>query len=334
VDRHFTVRASTLGLSAKSTSQLERMIDDAAWITYPLHLMVGLVKTFLFILLLVFAALLYIGVWMFTAHNDRADLIQNFDREQTIYRINTADASVSLHKAGEFAVDKDTFNDVFTGCDGTDSDLKNTAWFDHNWLAEKSDAFQSAYITASHNIAALQFTLSRIKADVPIASFRYACLYAASGRGMVIPSAPVVYVAFLHRTDRSLLVPAGSLYNSFTGMCLASSNCTEKDFVPRNDSIYVDAVTPQMTPNQAAAWKALADTGTPKFWIDAAHANGIYGKDDLIARYAEQNKDQLANDILRHLPTPEEEFVGEAEIAIVCGVLFIAVIAVWISRRS
>lgn len=83
----------------------------------------GIVKTFLFILLLIGAVMLYTGEWMFTAHDDRADLIQNFSREQTIYRIDTANGAVSMHKAGEFAVDKDTFNSVFTGCFGTDSSL-------------------------------------------------------------------------------------------------------------------------------------------------------------------------------------------------------------------
>jgi hypothetical protein len=201
----FIVRADTLGLSAKSTRQLERMIDDAAWVTYPLHLLVGIVKTFLFILLLIGAVMLYTGEWMFTAHDDRADLIQNFNREQTIYRVNTANATVSMHKAGEFDVDKDTFNAVFTGYDGTDSSLKHTTWFDHNWLAEKSDAFQGSYIMASRNIAALRSTLGHMKAGQDIASFHYACLDAVIyGQGIVIPNAPVVYIAFLRRTDREL----------------------------------------------------------------------------------------------------------------------------------
>ena len=40
------------------------MIDDAAWVTYPLHLAVGIVKTFLFMLLLMGAVMLYTGEWM------------------------------------------------------------------------------------------------------------------------------------------------------------------------------------------------------------------------------------------------------------------------------
>ena len=46
------------GLSTVANGQLERMIDDAAWITYPLHILVGIIKTFvysaLFVLLLIF----------------------------------------------------------------------------------------------------------------------------------------------------------------------------------------------------------------------------------------------------------------------------------------
>jgi hypothetical protein len=334
VDSQFTVYADTLGLSAKSTRQLERLIDDAAWVTYPLHLMVGIVKTFLFILLLIGAVMLYTGEWMLTAHDDRADLIQNFNREQTIYNVNTANATVSMHKAGEFEVDKDTFNAVFTGCDGTDSSLKHTTWFDHNWLAEKSDAFQGSYIMASRNIAALRSTLGHMKAGQDIASFHYACLDALIyGQGMVIPNAPVVYIAFLRRTDRSLLVPAGSLYNWFTGMCFASSNCADKDFLPRNDSIYADAISPQMTANQAATLKALHATGTPEFWIAAAHANGIYGKDALIASYARKNQAELADCIMKHESTYEEQFIHEAEVAVVCCLLFIGGIGVWIIQR-
>ena len=43
---------SLLGLSSISTKQLERMIDDAAWITYPLHLAVGILKMFVFVRIL------------------------------------------------------------------------------------------------------------------------------------------------------------------------------------------------------------------------------------------------------------------------------------------
>jgi hypothetical protein len=59
------------------------------------------------------------------------------------------------------------------------------------------------------------------------------------------------------------------------GVCLAG-HCSDEDFLPLNDSIFYDAVAPQMTANQEGAVKALYATGTPEFWIAAAHANGIY----------------------------------------------------------
>jgi hypothetical protein len=326
-------RVDTLGLSAKSRGQLERLIDDATWLSYPLHLAVGVLKTLLFILLLIGAVMLYVGEWMLTAHDDRADLIQNFNREQTIYRFNSADGAVTVAKAGD-PVDKDTFDSVFKGCAGSDSQLKHTTWWDHDWLAEKSDLFQGAFLRASYNIAALRSTLGQVRGGGDI-SFRYACLDAAIyGQGVKIPNAPVVNVAFLHRTDRELESPANALYNHFTGLCLASANCTGTDYLPRNDNIYADAISPQVTPNQAAALKALVDTGSPEFWIATAHANGIYDEDDLIARYARRNQEQLVNDILRHAPTPEEEFQREAEIAIVCCLIFFAGIGFWIARRT
>jgi hypothetical protein len=46
-------------------------------------------KTLLILLLLAGAVMLYLGEWIFTAHDDRADLIQNFTREQTIYRFDS-----------------------------------------------------------------------------------------------------------------------------------------------------------------------------------------------------------------------------------------------------
>ena len=104
---------------------------------------------------------------------------------------------------------------------------------------------------------------------------------------------------------------------------LASANCTDKDYLRRNDSIYADALYHQVTPNQTAALKALADTGRPEFWIATGHANGIYDKDDLIASYARKNQAELANDILRHVPTYEEQFQHEAETAIGGCLLFI-----------
>jgi len=295
-------------------------------------LVVGVVKTFLFIFLLIGAVMLYVGDWMLTAHSERADLIKNFTQEQTIYRVNTANCMVTVAKAGELAVDKDTFDSVFRCFAGSDSQLKHTTWWERDWLNEKSDMFQAAYIRASYNIASLNYTLSEVRRGVEISSFRWAGIYWSEY--VKIPNAPVVNVAFLRRTDHELESPANALYNHFTGMCLASSNCTDADYLPRNDNIYADALYHQVTPNQAAALKALADTGSPKFWIETAHANGIYGKDALIASYARRNQEQLANDILRHVPTYEEQFQHEVMIAGLVCVTFIGLIGVWIVRRG
>ena len=148
---------------------------------------------------------------------------------------------------------------------------------------------------------------------------------------LVIPNAPAVYVSFLHRTDQSIMDSANAKYNWFTGLCLASAPCTDGDFVPRNDSIYVDAISPQVTKNQGAALKALESTGTPEFWIAAAHANAIYGHDSEFANYAQEQAAQLADD-LRHTETPAEEFADEVKIAILGCVLFVGSIGVWIAR--
>ena len=52
------MNTSNLGLSSTSTRQLERMIDDAAWLTYPLHLAAGILKTFVYGFLFIVAIFL------------------------------------------------------------------------------------------------------------------------------------------------------------------------------------------------------------------------------------------------------------------------------------
>jgi len=66
------MNTNNLGLSRTSNTQLERMIDDAEWITYPLHLVVGLLKTFVYTLLFVSFLVLCFFAWMFTAQDERA----------------------------------------------------------------------------------------------------------------------------------------------------------------------------------------------------------------------------------------------------------------------
>ena len=326
------MNSDNLVLSSTSTRQLERMIDDAAWLTYPLHLAVGIIKDLVYVLFLISAVIVYMIAWMMTAYDNRAEETKNFVTEETIYRINLATNEVTTQKAG-YAVDKDVFDASFNGCMGTGEQLKNTTWWDHNWLADKSDVFQSAYIASSHNLAALSLALHRAKIGESVYSFHYACTDAMGWHSpLVIPNAPVVYISFRHRTDESIMDSANAKYNWFTGMCLASANCADKDFVPRNDSIYADAIYPQVTANQGAVLKALKATGTPEFWITAAHANGIYGRDSEFTDYAAKQAVQLARDI-SHKVTPSEEFADEFEVAIICCLLFIGFIGVWIARR-
>ena len=271
-------------------------------------------------------------LWMVTAHNQRAELTKNFVTQESVYRVNVATNAITTQKAGQVfvpAVSRSTFN----GCEGTGEQLKNPMYIDRNWLAEKNDVFQSAYIAASHNLAALKVALHRAKAPFqPMDSFRYTCVEATKFKSaVIIPNVPVVYVSFLERTDFERMYRADAQYNWFTGICLAGANCTDADFMPRNDNIYADAIKPQVTANQAAALKALYATSTPEFWIAAAHANGIYDHDAEFASYAEKIQVQLAK-VLRHKLTPQEDFNRELEVAIICCLLFIGFIGVCICR--
>jgi uncharacterized membrane protein len=319
------MNTSNLGLSSTSTKQLERMIDDAAWLTYPLHLAAGLLKTFVYGFLFIVAIFLWLGIWMATAHDSRAEEIKNFASEQTIYRVNPANNSVTIAKAG-YTVDKEDFAKAFNGCLGSGGQLKNPTFWDHNWLAEKSDVFQSAYIGASHNVAALQYAIYRAKHHEQVASFHGVCGY---GENVKI-AAPVVYIAFLHRTDESITDPANAQYNWFTGICM--NDCTDADFSPRNDNIYADVFKPQVTKNQGKALAALESTGSPEFWIATAHLNGIYDQDATFAYYAAMNQVQLARQ-LGHKMTPQEDFNREFEAAIICCLFFVGFIGLWIARR-
>ena len=301
------------------------MIDDGAWLTYPLHLAAGILKTFVYGFLLIVAIFLWLGIWMMTAHDKRAEEVKNFASEQTVYRVDLANNSVTVTKAGDLVQTED-FIKSFDGCLGSGEQLKNTTWWDHNWLAEKSDVFQSAYIGASHNVAALKYAIYRAKHGQQVASFHYVCGY---GERVVLP-APVVFIAFLHQTDESIMDSANARYNWFTGMC--KTNCTAADFSPRNDSIYADMVKPQVTKNQGMALSALEATGSPEFWIATAHANGITDKDEIFASYAEKNQAQLSK-LLGHKMTPQEDFNREFKVAIICCLLFVGFIGLWIARR-
>ncbi len=160
-----------------ATGQLDRLIDDLAWITYPIHMVVGIIKSCVYFVFVFAAIVLAFAIWMFTAHDTRADLIAKFPVEQTIYQINPATNDIAVQRAGtDFVVDKDIFNAVFNGCYGQGTQLKNPQWTDRNWLAEKSDLFQSAYMASSHNLAALTYALHKAKMGHEVISFHYACL--------------------------------------------------------------------------------------------------------------------------------------------------------------
>jgi hypothetical protein len=90
---------------------------------------------------------------------------------------------------------------------------------------------------------------------------------------------------------------------------------------------------PQVTKNQDAALKALKATGTPEFWISAAHTNSITDKDELFASYAAKNQVQLAK-TLGHKLTPQEDVNRELEVVIICCLLFVGFIGVWIAVLS
>lgn len=291
------------------------MANTFEWLLYPLKLIVNMMKTFVYGCLFIVAIFMSIGIWMVTAHDRRADETKNFAAEQTIYRVDLASNKVTVVHAGDF-VQKEVFAKVFTGCSGTGEELKNPTFWDHNWLAEKSDAFQSAYIGASHNVAALKYAIDHAKRGKQVYSFHYVC---GEGEGVVV-SMPAVYIAFLHRTDESIMDSANAKYNWFTGICM--TNCTAADFSPRNDSIYADMFAPQVTKNQDSALAALKATSTPEFWIAAAHANGVTGQDELIASYAEMNQVQLVK-VLGHKMTAQEDFNREFTVGLILFTLFI-----------
>jgi hypothetical protein len=185
------------------------------------------------------------------------------------------------------------------------------------WLAEKSDAFEFAYIKSARSLSAL-----RIK------------LYEVGVQNPAIPNVPVVYMSFLDFTDRDYQFPAAEFRgNWYTGMCLASAKCMDADFVPRNTSIFYDAVAPQMTKNQDAAVKALYATSTPEFWIAAAHANGIFDRDSEFASYAAAEQADLAKK-LRHQESSSDEFAHEVEIGVGLYVAFVVLLCACFTRRT
>jgi len=347
-----------------AAGQMNRMVGDMAWLTYPLHILVGIIKmlvyTALFFLLLIFIFFL----WMFTAHDQRAELTRDFTTQQTVFRVDPLSNAVTVQKQGSKIVcgqkvdgvnrafDPDTelapdaqpiyghdvsYNTIvvggklkdscyepspipaatvakaFGGAADNGSFIKNAGWFDHQWLSEKSDAFDFAYIKSARSLRALQIKLYE------------------NVQNPVVSNVPVVYMSFLPETDRDRLFQAAEFRgNWFTGMCLAGANCTDADFVPRNTSIFYDAVAPQMTANQDAAVKALYATGSPEFWIDAAHVNGIYGRDAEFASAAKDNQSAMAASLKFSEPSTDE-FVHEVAFGVGCYFAFVVLLCVCVS---
>jgi hypothetical protein len=159
------MNTNNLGLSTMATGQMERMIDDAAWITYPLHLVVGLLKTFVYTALFISFVVLCFFAWMFTAHDERAELTKNFASEQSIYRVSFVNKTTypTVVKQGSEYLDTDIEKLVW-GCPQDSKGLKATALLGvGDWLPEKSDVFQSAYIAASCNMVSLTERIERSK---------------------------------------------------------------------------------------------------------------------------------------------------------------------------
>ena len=50
------------------------MISDAAWLTYPVHLLADLIKTFVYTFLFILLLIFIFFTWLLTTHDQRAEL--------------------------------------------------------------------------------------------------------------------------------------------------------------------------------------------------------------------------------------------------------------------
>ena len=78
--------------------------------------------------------------------------------------------------------------------------------------------------------------------------------------------------------------------------------------------------------------KALYSTATPEFWIAAAHANGIFDKDEE-ASYAADEKADLAKK-LRHQESSADEFAHEVEFGIGLYIASVVLLCACFTRRT
>jgi hypothetical protein len=255
---------------------------------------------------------------MFTAKDQRADLIRDFPQRRAMYAIDfgqldpvVSPTSVSyvpfrMRLESGLALSPEKSREAFAYCFAGGNGLKNLRWDEDNWLSEKSDAFQRSYIAAARNIDALRLVLAALKAgETPNIGNRVCeptiagdAAFSNAYNSIVIPNAPKIYLAHVERTIHEDQFPADYRGNWFVGMCLAS-NCKGRDLVPRNTSIWYDAIAPEMTEGQAQAIRAMDATGTPEFWIAAAHANGI-DRDGPVALYAKQDRKLVSSALGYH----------------------------------
>jgi hypothetical protein len=76
------------------------MIGDLAWLTYPLHILVGILKMFVYTFLAFLLFVFIFFLWMFTAHDQRAELTRDFTTQQTVFRVDPLSNAVTVQKQG------------------------------------------------------------------------------------------------------------------------------------------------------------------------------------------------------------------------------------------
>ena len=117
-----------------ATGQMNRMISDAAWLTYPLHVLVGIIKMFVYTMLFISFLVLCFFIWMFTAHDDRAELTKDFTTQESVYRVDPLNGSIAVSRDGDQSIDPHTAHNA--GVDPKEvfglphTFIKNSSWFD------------------------------------------------------------------------------------------------------------------------------------------------------------------------------------------------------------
>lgn len=336
-----------LGLSPDATRKVERMVNDLAFVTYPAHLVIDGLRTVIYCFVAFALLVLSLCWWVVSTKSDRADLIHDFIVRQdvvvldfgtsaeaaapfttTIKHLNTTDAY--LVSDNLIATRKRELSEFLAYCNA--DNMHNPRWDDgQNWLSNKSDAMLAAYLTGARNIDALRLTLASLKAGEAVPATQ-ACSPTTGSSAMlaayptiVIPNAPQVVVTRVAQTKYEDEFPANNWRkNWMTGICLAG-NCRRSDYSPRNTSIFYDVMKPQMFPHQQEAVDALNATGTPGFWLAAAHANGITDRDSQITSAALSNQAQTTA-VLAHSMSADEQSMIVLQIAFVCVICLVVLL--------